>query len=126
MAQFLYIVQSSLEPAKCKIGITDNLERRLKEYNSTTGQSKDNIYKFLFTCEVKDMRAIEKDIKNQFPHLREQSSREIYFYNNSLFDMYVDFIRSHPLFISETFIKEPEKKTIIKIVKKILLCYNIK
>lgn len=118
MAQFLYIVQSSLEPAKCKIGITDNLERRLKEYNSTTGQSKDNIYKFLFTCEVKDMRAIENDIKNQFPHLREQSSREIYFYNNSLFDMYVDFIRSHPLFISETFIKEPEKKTIIKIVKK--------
>ena len=118
MAQFLYIVQSSLEPAKCKIGITDNLERRLKEYNSTTGQSKDNIYKFLFTCEVKDMRAIENDIKNHFPHLREQSSREIYFFNNALFDMYVDFIRSHPLFISETFIKEPEKKTIIKIVKK--------
>ena len=27
MSQYLYIVQASLEPAKCKIGITDNLER---------------------------------------------------------------------------------------------------
>lgn len=115
---FLYIVQSSLEPAKCKIGITDNLERRLREYNATTGQSKDNIYAYLFTCEVKNMRQIENDIKNNFPHLREQSSREIYFYNAALFEMYVSFIRSHPLFISETFIKPEEKKTVIKIVKK--------
>jgi len=30
------------EYAKCKIGITDDLERRLKEYNSTTGKSLDN------------------------------------------------------------------------------------
>ena len=118
MHQYLYIVQSSLEPAKCKIGITDNLERRLKEYNHTTGQSKDNIYTYLFTCEVKNMREIENDIKNQFPHLREQASREIYFYNKSLFDMYVDYIRSHPLFRREIFMVEPEKKTIVKIVKK--------
>ena len=116
--QFLYIVQSSLEPAKCKIGITDNLERRLKEYNATTGQSKDNIYTYLFTCEVKNMREIENDIKNNFPHLREQSSREIYFYNAPLFEMYVSFIRSHPAFICETFIKPAEKKTVVKIVKK--------
>ena len=64
------------------------------------------------------MRQVEQDIKNQFPHLREQSSREIYFYNKSLFDMYVDFIRAHEYFIKETFIQEPEKKTIVKIVKK--------
>lgn len=115
--QYLYIVQSSLEPAKCKIGITDNLERRLREYNATTGQSKDNIYTYLFTAVVKNMRQIENDIKNNFPHLHEQSSREIYFYNNTLFDMYVDFIKAHPLFIAETFIQQP-KKTIVKIVKK--------
>jgi hypothetical protein len=30
--QYIYIVQASLEPAKCKIGKTNNLERRLKEY----------------------------------------------------------------------------------------------
>lgn len=116
---FLYIVQSSLEPAKCKIGITDNLERRLREYNATTGQSKDNIYTYLFTCKVRNMRQIENDIKNNFPHLREQSSREIYFYNAALFEMYVSFIRSHTLFISEIFIKPEEKKTVVKIVKRI-------
>lgn len=116
--QFLYIVQSSLEPAKCKIGITDNLDRRLKEYNSTTGQSKDNIYAYLFACEVKNMRQIESDIKNNFPHLREQSSREIYFFNNALFISYIDFIKAHPLFVKEIFLKREEKKTVVKIVKK--------
>lgn len=116
--QYLYIVQSSLEPAKCKIGITDNLERRLKEYNATTGQSKDNIYTYLFTCEVKNMREIENDIKLHFPHLREQSSREIYFYNVSLFDMYVDFIRNHKGFKREIFLKPEAKKTVVKIVKR--------
>lgn len=116
--QYLYIVQSSLEPAKCKIGITDNLERRLKEYNATTGQSKDNIYTYLFSCEVKNMREIENDIKNNFPHLREQSSREIYFYNAALFEMYLSFIKAHPLFKKEVFLKPAEKKTIVQFVKK--------
>ncbi|MGN1079977.1 MAG: adenine-specific methyltransferase EcoRI family protein [Alphaproteobacteria bacterium] len=98
--------------------MTDNLERRLKEYNATTGQSKDNIYTYLFTCEVKNMREIENDIKNNFPHLREQSSREIYFYNAPLFEMYVSFIRAHSGFIEEIFLKPEEKKTVVKIVKK--------
>lgn len=116
--QYLYIVQSSLEPAKCKIGITDNLERRLREYNATTGKSKDNIYTYLFTCRVSNMRVIESDLKNNFPHLREQSNREIYFYNPALFDMYVSFIKAHPAFACEIFMKEPDKKTVVKIVKK--------
>ena len=64
------------------------------------------------------MRQMEQDIKNQFPHLREQSSREIYFYNNALFDMYVSFIKAHKCFIEEIFLKEPEKKTIVRIVKR--------
>ena len=117
-SEYLYIVQSSLETSKCKIGITDNLERRLKEYNNTTGKSKDNIYSYIFTCQVKNMRQIENDIKNNFPHLREQKSKEIYFYNNSLFDMYIDFIKSHSLFVKEIYIKPEEKKTVVKIVKK--------
>ncbi|WP_300703539.1 GIY-YIG nuclease family protein, partial [uncultured Brachyspira sp.] len=115
--EYMYIVQSSLEPDKCRIGITDNLERKLKEYNSITGKSEDNIYSFLFICEVKNMRKIEADIKNQFSCLRELSRNEIYFYNTILFDMYVDFIKSHPLFIKEIFIKPKEKKTVIKIIK---------
>ncbi|MBQ6704725.1 MAG: hypothetical protein IJN19_01780 [Opitutales bacterium] len=64
------------------------------------------------------MREIESDIKLQFPHLREQSSREIYFFNRALFDSYVDFIRSHKHFKSEVFIKPEEKKTVVRIVKK--------
>ena len=64
------------------------------------------------------MREIENDIKNNFPHLREQSSREIYFYNAALFEMYVSFIKAHSGFIEEIFIKPEEKKTVIKIVKK--------
>ncbi|MDR0409351.1 MAG: GIY-YIG nuclease family protein [Spirochaetaceae bacterium] len=45
--QYIYIVQASLEPSKCKIGKTNDLERRLKEYNNITGKSKDNIYRYL-------------------------------------------------------------------------------
>jgi predicted GIY-YIG superfamily endonuclease len=61
--QYIYIVQASLEPAKCKIGETNDLERRLKEYNNMTGKSKDNIYQYLLTCEVKDMATVENDLK---------------------------------------------------------------
>lgn len=64
------------------------------------------------------MREIENSVKHQFPHLREQSSREIYFYNNALFDQYVDFIRSSPLFVREVFHKPEEKKKVVKIVKR--------
>lgn len=116
--EYIYIAQSSLETTRCKIGRTDNLERRLKEYNSATGKSKDNIYKYLFSCEVKNMKQVEEDIKNGFPNMREERSREIYFYNSELFNDYVSFIRGHKLFVKEIFIKEPDKKTIIKIVKK--------
>ncbi|MCZ9852455.1 hypothetical protein [Brachyspira hyodysenteriae] len=64
------------------------------------------------------MHQIENDIKNNFPHLREQKSKEIYFYNSALFDMYIDFIKSHDLFVKEIYIKPEEKKTVVKIVKK--------
>jgi len=116
--QYIYIIQASLEPAKCKIGKSNDLERRLKEYNNMTGKSKDNIYKYLFTCEVKDMAQLENAIKDQFSHLREEKSKEIYFYNSTLFMKYVDFIKSHKMFIKEIYIKEAEKKQIVKIVKK--------
>ena len=116
--QYIYIVQASLEPAKCKIGKTNDLERRLKEYNNMTGKSKDNIYKYLFTCEVKNMAQLENAIKEQFSILREEKSKEIYFYNSALFKNYVKFIKSHNLFIKEMFIKPEDKKQIVKIVKK--------
>jgi predicted GIY-YIG superfamily endonuclease len=46
--QYIYIVQASLEQGKCKIGITDDLDRRLEQYNSITGKSKDNMYQYIY------------------------------------------------------------------------------
>ena len=116
--QNIYIVQASLEPAKCKIGKTNDLERRLKEYNNMTGKSKDNIYQYLFTCEVKDMAQVENAIKENFSILREEKSKEIYFYNSALFKNYIEFIKSHKMFVKEIFIKTDDKKQIVKIIKK--------
>jgi len=45
--EYIYIVQALLERGKCKIGKTNNLERRLKEYNSITEVSIDNPYKLI-------------------------------------------------------------------------------
>jgi len=116
--QYIYIVQASLELGKCKIGKTNDLERRLKEYNNMTGKSKDNVYQYLFTCEVRNMSQVEKDLKEKYSTLREETSKEIYFYNSALFEHYVTFIKTHPMFVKETFIKTEPKKQIVKIVKK--------
>jgi predicted GIY-YIG superfamily endonuclease len=116
--QYIYIVQSSKETTKCKIGKTNDLERRLKEYNNITGQSKETVYRYLFTCEVKDMAQVENDLKKKYSMLREEKSKEIYFYNSALFEHYVTFIQTHALFVKEIFIETVEKKEIVKIVKK--------
>ena len=116
--QYIYIVQSSKEVTKCKIGKTNNLERRLKEYNNMTGKSKETIYQYLLTCEVKDMAKVESDLKYKFITLREEKSKEIYFFNTHWFNEYVKFIKSHSLFVKEIYIKTEDKKQIVKIVKK--------
>jgi predicted GIY-YIG superfamily endonuclease len=116
--QYIYIVQASLELSKCKIGKTNDLERRLKEYNNMTGKSKDNIYQYLFTCEVKNMAKLENDIKGQFGHMREEENKEIYFYTSHWFGEYVKFIKSHKAFAKEIFIKNDDKKQVVKIIKK--------
>ena len=115
---FLYIAQAVKEMASCKIGITDNLERRLQEYNSTTGKSADNATEYLFTCEVEDARQVENDIKKKFSILRENSKREIYFFNTELFKQYVEFIKSHPLFKKEIFFKQTQPEVKEKVIKK--------
>jgi len=68
---------------------------------------------------VKDMTKVEKDIKEKYYDLREGKSREIYFYNPTLFENYVRFIKSHPLFVEEKFIKSDDNiKQEVKIIKK--------
>lgn len=117
--QYIYIVQASLEPSKCKIGKTNDLERRLKEYNNMTGKSKENAYRYLFCCEVKDMATVENEIKKKFAALREEKSKEIYFYNSPLFEDYIKFIKSSKLFTKEILIKTDDKVVKkFKIVKK--------
>ena len=116
--QYIYIIQASLEPSKCKIGKTNDINRRLKEYNNMTGKSKENTYRYLFTCEVKNMSLLENDIKGKYITLREEKSKEIYFFNDSLFKDYVEFIKNHKSFQKEIFIKAESKKQEIKIIKK--------
>ena len=117
--QYIYIVQASQELSFCKIGKTNDLERRLKEYNNMTGKSQSNVYQYLFSCEVKEMAQAEKDIKEKFSDFREKKKKEIYFFTDKWFEMYVNFIKSHPLFVEEIFVKietKPEVK--VKIVKR--------
>jgi predicted GIY-YIG superfamily endonuclease len=117
--QYIYIVQASKETTKCKIGKTNDLERRLKEYNNMTGKSKENIYTYLFSCEVKNNTEVEKAITEEFSSLREEKSKEIYFYNTPLFNHYMNYIKLHKMFVKEIFVKSEEpKKQITKIIKK--------
>jgi hypothetical protein len=112
-------VQASNEKTRCKIGRTNNLGRRLKEYNTNkTGQSIDTVYHYIFTCEVKDMQKVENDIKKESSIHREQDNREVYFYNSACFDNYVKFIKSHKLFVKEISIKTDDKKEVVKIIKR--------
>jgi predicted GIY-YIG superfamily endonuclease len=116
--QYIYIVQASLETASCKIGKTNDLEQRLKQYNSITGKSKNNIYQYLFACEVRDMTQVEKDIKEKFSIFREKKSREIYLLNDEVLIHYVKFIKSHPLFIEEIIIEIDDSiKKIVEVEK---------
>jgi predicted GIY-YIG superfamily endonuclease len=120
--QYIYIVQASQELSFCKIGKTNDLERRLKEYNNMTGKSQSNISQYLFTCEVKNMTQVEKDIKKIYADYREKKVKEIYFFTDKWFEMYVKFIKEHPLFIEEIFTKTADKQEVkVKIVKKTTL-----
>jgi hypothetical protein len=83
-----------------------------------TGKSKDNVYQYLFTCEVKDMTQVENDIKKAFSHTRAENKKEIYLYNPHFLKVYTDFIKSHSLFLKEIYIQITKKAEVVKIIKK--------
>ena len=114
--QYIYIAKAQNELSRCKIGKTSDLEGRLKTYNST-GNSVDNRFLYLFTCEVSNMTQVEKDIKNEFLTYREVAKKEMYLFNSLMFEKYVDFIKSHSLFIEEIFIKKDDKPEVKYITK---------
>jgi len=115
--QYIYIAQADSEPSWCKIGLTDNLDRRLKEYNSknVTGIAK-KVFSYLFTCEVSNMRQVENDIKKEFITYREVVDREMYLFNPLIFKKYLEFIKAHSLFIEEIVFHKVDE-TIKKIVE---------
>lgn len=117
--QYIYIVQAALEKTKCKIGKTNDLARRLKEYNAITGKSKDNVYEYLFACEVKNSARVESDLAVACSHLREEASREIYFFNAKLLKHYINFIKSHEAYVEEVIVKVEPKKDVTKIIQKV-------
>jgi len=118
--QYIYIVQSLHETTTCKIGKTNDLERRLKEYNNMTGKSKENVSRYLFTCEVQDMTQVETDIKEKFSYLREDKKREIYLFTSDILKMYVEFLKLHSLFVEEIFTQTTDKQEVkIKYIKKV-------
>jgi len=64
------------------------------------------------------MKQVEFDIKTEFKYLREEKSREIYFYNYDLFEKYVKYIKTHKTFVEEIYINTDAKKEVIKIIKR--------
>ena len=85
--QYIYIGQASLEPSKCKIGKTSNLERRLNEYNSIPVKF-ENYVSFiksheLFVEEIfikqEENKPVVKIVKKTTPSLEERgiSRKEI-------------------------------------------------
>ena len=99
--EYIYIAQASKERSWCKIGLSGDLEDRLKQYNAMTGKSKSNYYEYLFTCEVSDMVQVEKDIQKEFASLIEFEKREMFLYRPEVLVNYIKFIKEHPLFIKE-------------------------
>lgn len=102
--QFIYIAQPSIpsanrnnQTAYCKVGYTKNLRNRLKDYQSQSGQSTDVVWNYLYAVEVSDMKVVETDFKKKFHTQRQKSNEEIFFFNQDLYNQYVDFIRNHKL-----------------------------
>lgn len=116
LKRFVYIGRYNLDRHTVKVGITNDLDRRLHEYNHTTGVSSGNEFSYLYTAKVADARTIENAIKKELAHFREDESREIYFYNQAFFNLCIKTIESHLFFEKRLEIKET--KNIIKVFKK--------
>jgi hypothetical protein len=117
--KYIYIGYYLSNTSIVKIGGTDNLDSRLYSYNHTTGHSRGDKFVYIFACEVSGKyEQVENDIRRNFAHLLETGSRETYLHNEHFFNDYIGFIRNHKSFEKEILIKEPDKKQVVKVVKK--------
>ena len=101
--QFFYIVKEEIVTNSCKVGVSSDLEQRLKQYNGT-GKSITNLFQCLFAAEVSDMFQVERDFKDTFSVVREKTDREMFLFTDDLIELYANFITEHPAFIKEVFI----------------------
>jgi len=98
--QYVYIAQSLQYASFGKIDLTDNYNSRIKALNK-----QENIYRYVFICEVRDMALVDYDTRAKFWDYKVDNDEvDVFFLNEYLFEMYVEFIRSHPLFVNEVFI----------------------
>ena len=78
MSKIVYILTNQSMPDTIKIGITDNLERRIRELDNTSTPLPFECY---YAVEVQDAKAIEKKIHEGLDDKRVRQSRE--FFNTS-------------------------------------------
>jgi hypothetical protein len=78
MSKIVYILTNQSMPDTIKIGITDNLERRMRELDNTSTPLPFECY---YAVEVQDAKAIEKKIHEGLDDKRVRQNRE--FFNTS-------------------------------------------
>lgn len=78
MSKFVYILTNQSMPDTIKIGITDNLERRMRELDNTSTPLPFECY---YAVEVQDAKVIEKKIHEGLDDKRVRQNRE--FFNTS-------------------------------------------
>ena len=75
MSKIVYILTNQSMPDTIKIGITDNLERRMRELDNTSTPLPFECY---YAVEVEDARDIERLLHQAFGDLRVNNSREFF------------------------------------------------
>ena len=78
MSKIVYILTNQSMPDTIKIGITDNLERRMRELDNTSTPLPFECY---YAVEVQDAKVIEKKIHEGLDDKRVRQNRE--FFNTS-------------------------------------------
>ena len=101
--QYIYIVQQAVRPSECIIGMTEDTARRLKVFNDN---EEGKVYRYLFVCEVEDMVEILNDLREEFFTYRLPVEDELYFLNDDLFKIYIDYLKAHPMFEDVIFVKK--------------------
>ncbi len=92
MKTTLYVITNISMPNLCKVGITDNIQRRLKDLNSTNVPTRFQVYEIF---ETNNVELLEQEVLTHFTEKRLNKKKE--------------FIEEHPERVCE-FIRENKDK----------------